>query len=291
MSSRSTLTGMQWLVLALAVLLLNAALTFHNVWPTPWIAPTIEVSIELGVLLLGIVAYAAWRGAVPRGLRIALAVLLLLLVIGRYAEVTAPALYGRPVNFYWDAQHLPAVGAMLAKVAPWWMIAALVLGLVALLGGITALLAFALGRVTAAVQLTSPRRALAALAVALVGGYALSTAFEWPLRFWYSLPVTATYAQQAGFLLDAYGASTDRRLPAVPLAASNMRRLEGADVLLVFLESYGAVTYDMPDIAEIVTPPRAGIRECGTSHRAGACSRRTSSRRHSAAARGSRTYH
>jgi hypothetical protein len=44
------------------------------------------------------------------------------------------------VNFYWDAQHVPAVGAMLAKVAPWWMIAALVLGLAALLGAISALL-------------------------------------------------------------------------------------------------------------------------------------------------------
>ena len=256
MSSRSTLTGMQWLVLALAVLLLNAALTFANVWPTPWIRPTLEVSVELGVLLLGIVAYATWRGAVPRGLRIALAVLLLLLLIGRYAEVTAPALYGRPVNFYWDAQHLPAVGAMLAKVAPWWMIAALVLGLAALLAAITALLAFALGRVTNAVQVAAPRGALAAVAVALVGGYALSTALEWPLRFWYSLPVTATYAQQAGFLIDAYSARSDRKLSAVPLAASNMRRLGGADVLLVFLESYGAVAYDMPEIAAIVTPAR-----------------------------------
>ena len=247
---------MQWVVLALAVVLLNAALTFHNVWPTPWIRPAAELSVELGVLLLGVVAYAAWRGAAARGLRIALAVLLLLLVIGRYAEVTAPALYGRPVNFYWDAQHLPAVGAMLAKVAPWWMIAALVLGLAALLGAVTALLAFALGRVTAAAQLAAPRRALAAVAVALVGGYAVSTAFDWPFRFWYSLPVTATYSQQAGFLLDAYAASTDRKLPAVPLAASNMRRLEGADVQLVFLESYGAVAYDRPEIAEIVTPAR-----------------------------------
>src|SRR5258706_12209911 len=225
MSLRSTLTRMQWFVLAFAVLLLNAALTFHNVWPTPWIAPTIEMSVELGVLLLGIVAWAAWRGAVPRGLRIALAVLLPLLVIGRYAEVTAPALYGRPVNFYWDAQHLPAVGAMLAKVAPWWMIAALGLGLAALLGAITALLAFALGRVTAAVQLAAPRRALAVVAMPLVGGYTLSTVFDWPLRFWYSLPVTATYAQQAGFLLEAYAASTDRKLSAVPLAASSIRRL------------------------------------------------------------------
>ena len=250
---------MQWLVLALAVLLLNAALTFHNVWPTPWIAPTIEMSVELGVLLLGIVAYAAWRGAVPRGLRIALAVLLLLLVIGRYAEVTAPALYGRPVNFYWDAQHLPAVGAMLAKVAPWWMIAALVLGLVALLGAITALLAFALGRVAAAAEVAAPRRALAAVGLALFGGYAVSTAFDWSLRYWYSLPVYATYLQQARFLFDAYAATADRKLPAAPLEASNLRTLGGADVELVFLESYGAVSYDKPEIARVVAPARGAF--------------------------------
>ena len=256
MSDRSTLTRSQWIVLAVALLLLNAALTFHNVWPTPWISPTMEMSVELGVVLLGIVAYAAWRGAVPRGVRVALAVLLFLLVLGRYAEVTAPALYGRPVNFYWDAQHLPAVGAMLATVASWWMIAALVLGLAVFIGGSIFLLALALGRVTAAVQHEIPRRVVGAVAVALVGGYVLSTTLEWSLRFWYSLPVTATYAQQARFLLDAYSASTDRKLPAVPLAASNLERLEGANVQLVFLESYGAVTYDMPEIERIVTPAR-----------------------------------
>jgi hypothetical protein len=257
MSDRSTLTGRQWVVLAVALLLLNAALTFHNVWPTPWIAPSLEMSVELGVLLLGIVALASWRGAISRRLRFVLAVVLFFLVLGRYAEVTAPALYGRPVNFYWDAQHLPAVGAMLAKVAAWWMIAAVVLGLAAFIGGSVFLLALALGRVTAAVQHETPRRVLGAVAVAVVGGYLLSTAFEWSLRFWYSLPVTATYAQQARFLLDAYAASTDRKLPAVPLAASNLERLEGANVMLVFLESYGAVTYDMPEIERLVTPARA----------------------------------
>jgi hypothetical protein len=256
MDERSAPTLRQWLVLALAVAFLDLALTFHNVWPTLFIRPSWELSIELGVLLLGIAAYAAWRGSVPRLVQIALLVVLLLLVIGRYAEVTAPALYGRPVNFYWDAQHLPAVGAMLAKVAPWWAIVGLVLGLAALVGGVTFVLAFALQRVTNAARVRSSRRALGAVGLALVGVYAVSHAFEWRARFWYSLPVSATYWQQAEFLLDAYAASTDRKLPAVPLPASNFRRLEGADVLLMFLESYGAVTYDTPAIADVVAPPR-----------------------------------
>jgi hypothetical protein len=256
MEEQNALTLRQWLALALAVVFLDLALTFHNVWPTLWIKPSWELSIELGVLLLGIVGYAAWRGSVSRLLRIGLLVLLLALVIGRYAEVTAPALYGRPVNFYWDAQHLPAVGAMLAKVAPWWAIVGLVLGLAALLGTVTFLLALALQRVTSAVRVPLARRVLAAVAVALVGVYAVGHALEWRARYWYSLPVSATYWQQAEFLLDAYAASTDRKLPAVPLPQSNFQRLEGADVLLMFLESYGAVTYDVPSIADVVDPSR-----------------------------------
>ena len=190
MSDRTPLT--QWLVLALAVVLLDAALTFHNVWPTPWIAPTLEMSVELGVLLLCVVAWVGWRGGVSGAARVALALLLLLLVIGRYAEVTAPALYGRPVNFYWDAQHLPAVGAMLAKVAPWWMIAALGVGVVAFFATLALVLGFALGRVTNAVQARTPRRVIAGVGAALVAGHALSNVFDWPLRFYYALPVSAT---------------------------------------------------------------------------------------------------
>jgi hypothetical protein len=40
------------------------------------------------------------------------------------------------------------------------------------------------------------------------------------------------------------------------LPQSDLGRLEGDDVLLMFLESYGAVTYDEPKIARIVAPAR-----------------------------------
>ena len=71
-------------------------------------------------------------------MRIGLTLLMLALTLGRYAEVTAPALYGRPVNLYWDAQHLPKVAAMLAEVGQWWLVGLLVLGVVALLAGLVA---------------------------------------------------------------------------------------------------------------------------------------------------------
>jgi Sulfatase len=261
MDERGALTPWQWIALALAVGFLDLVLTFYNVWPSLWIRPSFELSVELGVLLLGIVAYAARRGGVPRALHVALLVLLVLLVIGRYAEVTSPALYGRPVNFYWDARHLPAVAAMLAKVAPWWALIGLVLGVAALFGAVTFVLSLALSRVTTAVRVRSARRALGVVGIVLVGIYSTSHAFAWKARYWYALPVSATYLQQADFLLDAYAASTSRRLPAVQWPASNFRRLEGGDVLLMFLESYGAVTYDASEIAEVVSPARKGFAD------------------------------
>src|SRR5262249_30331012 len=111
----------QWLSLAAALLLLNSALTVGNVWPTPWVTLRGELSVEVAAIVLALAAYAelaARRGWPLPGRRagVLLTVVMFLLTIGRYADVTAPALYGRPVNLYWDAQHLPNIVAMLADV-------------------------------------------------------------------------------------------------------------------------------------------------------------------------------
>jgi hypothetical protein len=97
---------------------------------------------------------------------------------------------------------------------------------------------------------------LGALAVLVVAHFTVSTVLGWPSWPRYSLPVAATYKQQAGFMLAAYTLDRDRALPIVPLAPSNLARLEGDDVLLMFLESYGAITYDAPAIARVVAPAR-----------------------------------
>lgn len=245
-----------WLAAAAALLVLNAALTFHNVWPTLWVTLRGELSIELGALVLALVAWSAFVRPVGRFARLLLALLLLAFVVGRYAEVTAPALYGRPVNLYWDGQHLPAVAAMLAEVAPGWLLVLLALGFVALTAALVLALAWCLRRVTRVLEAAAGRRVLGALALGVVGYYALAHHYEWAGRFRYSLPVTATYLQQARFFLDARATAANRALPIVPLAPSDLGRLAGDDVLLVFLESYGAVTYDMPSVARVVSPAR-----------------------------------
>ncbi len=245
-----------WLELAAALLALNAALTFHNLWPTLWTKPAAELSLELGVLLLAIVAWTAFLGPLGRKALVGVTVLMLVLVFGRYAEVTAPALYGRPINLYWDSQHLPKVAAMLADVGPWWLVGALVLGIVAVLAALVAAISWCLATVSRSLRSVAGRCVVGAIAGVLVGVYVLSQVFAWPARYHYALPVTATYLQQARFVYSAATADADRRLPAVPLPQSDFGQLEGDDVLLMFLESYGAVTYDEPAIARVVAPAR-----------------------------------
>src|SRR5262245_50449650 len=102
--------------LAAALALLNASLTFGNLWPTLMVKWTGGLSVELAALVLALILARPWRQAGPRARRW-LAAVWVVLVIGRYADVTSRSLYGRDVNLYWDLHLLPDVGAMFAFVA------------------------------------------------------------------------------------------------------------------------------------------------------------------------------
>src|SRR5207302_10013603 len=51
----------RWAALAIALLLLNASLTFENVWPTPAVHWTGAVSFELALCVLAFAAITRWR--------------------------------------------------------------------------------------------------------------------------------------------------------------------------------------------------------------------------------------
>ena len=141
-----------------------------------------------------------------------LAALMFVLTIGRYADVTAPALYGRPVNLYWDARHLPNVGAMLAEVASLKMLVAFLAGLAAFVAVIGGALYWALARVERSLRDARSRRALGSLAAVLVAAFFLGYALE-PVGYWFSAPVLATYRDQLAFVLEARSDSARRALP------------------------------------------------------------------------------
>jgi phosphatidylglycerophosphate synthase len=253
-----------WLLLALALYVLNFALTFHNVWPTPWITTRHELSIEIAVLVLALALLARAGRRLSGRFTTVFALALTLMTIGRYAEVTAPALYGRAVNLYWDAQYLPNVAAMLVEVANPLLLVALALAFCAALGAVFWGLRMALARVAASLEQPAARRVVGALALILVIAFAVGYT-RLPIRtlHYFSLPVTRTYWQQVEFIAAAVGeAQTHASVPSGnPLNDAPLPRVAGADVVLHFVESYGAVAYDVPEIAAIVAPGRADLED------------------------------
>ena len=115
--------------MVLALLFLNFALTFENVWPTPAVRWAGEVSVELAVLTLLLALSHVWRETTSPRLLNACAVAIVVLTLGRYGDVTAPALYGRPINLYWDLPNMGSVVAMVARAAPLWILTAAALGM------------------------------------------------------------------------------------------------------------------------------------------------------------------
>lgn len=243
---------------AAALLLLNASLTFGNVWPTPKIRWETALSVELAVCVL-LLAVAHQRA--ERLARRVLPVLWVLLVAGHYLDVTAPGLYGRDFNLYWDARHLGNVAAMLARAVPAWQIAAAVAGLVMVIIAVYVLARLALRHLAAAMQHRRPRLWLGSVAMLAIAVFALPhvTSFA-PAQTAFADPATSAYLRQARYVVAM--AATGGAAPALgesPDFGADLRGLDGADVVLVFLESYGAVTFDHPAFAESLAASRRNL--------------------------------
>ncbi|HJZ73964.1 MAG TPA: hypothetical protein VKE51_19630 [Vicinamibacterales bacterium] len=251
-----------------ALALLNASLSFHNIWPTPAIAWSGELSIEVAAALLLLVLVRQLRGAVPlAALRLA-TVLWIAFAIGHYADVTTPALYGRDINLYWDLRYMPDVAAMVAAAAPPWLIAASVTAAAAVLLLLYVVFRWAFSRVVTAIDEPRVRAAIAGVAAAIALFFAAQRMSEAvPARPEFATPVTATYARQVGLVAGAMGASMT--LPPSPSLDADLSLARGADVFLIFVEAYGAVAYERADIAPALTAPRtqldAAVRDTGRS--------------------------
>ena len=245
--------------LAAALALLDASLSFHNVWPTPAIGWRGELSVELAALLLILAAWR-WRSdhSVAAGVLRLLAVVWLLLVIGHYADVTTPALYGRDINLYWDVRYMPDVAAMITT--------AVLVALAIVVAALYAIFRWALGRVVAAMDDRRVRIGSAIAAAAMILLFvAQQVTDRAPAVPRFATPVVATYARQARLVAGAMGASMT--LAPSPPMDGDLALARGADVFLVFIEAYGAVAFERADIAPRLVAARAvldaAVRDTG----------------------------
>ncbi len=230
-----------------ALLLLDIGLTVQNVWPTFGVYWAEEPSVDLIVLLLLLALHGAWRGRLGAGWRWGLAALTVVFLAFRYADVTVPALFGRSIDLYWDLPHVPHVVAMLMNALPVWQVVTSAAGILFLIATLLLVSRWAIGAIDNACSIAAVRRGMAAVGVAMLAAYGFGVAEErldWENRF--AFPVSAVIGQQAVLLAQALvPAMAGPGGPDVlPLPVSNVARLQGGDVFLIFLESYGALVFD-----------------------------------------------
>lgn len=241
-----------------AILVLNACLSFSTLWPTPFVVLDARVAPEFVGLWVGVLLLVSWRGRLGALALSALSGAYLLLVVGRYADVTVPALFGRPINAYWDIPQIPRFVWVSLQERPLWFSMAAVAGALLLLVTLYAVIRWGVGvlahTVAPAAQRTAWAWVVTAAAAGLAGANYAGVQATWP---YVSKPVIPVAWRQAQVLV---GALSNTRQAALlpPHSAVDAARaapdgtalaaLAGADLVLMPLESLGAITYDNRDM-------------------------------------------
>jgi hypothetical protein len=251
---------------ALALGVLNALLAHGNAWPSLWPALEWRLAVELAVAAALVGGWGAVHERVPRRLEVALAALGTLWVVLHYIDVTVPAMLGRRVNVYWDAPHLGAVLRMSGREA---MMADVLLALVVAML-ILALLYVIVRRCVAVLARGAEHRPGRILLLAFAGmtlalWLAPASIARLPPQS-FAPTVTAMLVDQYRLLSTALSrtASAERLGPG-PAFTGSLAGLDGADVLIVFAEAYGAVTLDRPEIARGLDSHRKKLADAITA--------------------------
>lgn len=248
-----------WLRVLLPLLFLNSLLTFGNDWPGLGVRFDLLLSVELCLAASVLLVWVGKRGQPSAQALSVLATVFVMLVIARYIEVTVPAVFGRPVNLYWDGRHAWQVLRMAAgELAPWRLAGA---GL--WLVGMAALLFLVVRRMLAMlVQGLGGCAGHRWMLAAGFGAVSLHIAQPWlamDVRAAFAAPVSAAIVSSGGQLREALSPRSAERLGASPDFSGGVEALRGGDVLLIFAEAYGAVTFDDPEIAAALADARAAL--------------------------------
>ena len=251
-----------WLArIALPLLLLNALLTLENHGPGLWPRPALRLSFELVVALLALAGWVAWRGRAGACALRLLSAASAVWIVARYFDVTVSAVFGRQLNLYWDSRHALEVLRM-GEFSAWQI------GLAALAMLAVPLLLYRLSlhcwrAIAQALAWPRPRPAIGLAGLLLGACFALHGIGGRDTRWFFSMPVAPILAHQAVVLAGQLlpGQAGARLSPSPDFAHVGLAGLHGADVLLLFAESYGATTLDDPQQAAALAPPRAAFAQ------------------------------
>ena len=248
----------------LALFVLNSALAMTNWWPTPYVKLDGRLAPEFVYAWCAVLGWVflVQRGVVSAPGKLAISLFALgyfLLMLGRYIDTTAPALFGRAVNLYWDGWQVPRLVWVMSKNHPLWVSVLAVAALAALVSFVYVAIRWSLKTSITLIAPFALKRwwALAITACLLVTSIAnlLGVQATWP---YISRAVIPTYWQQAKILAGALQ-NGGTVVPDSPPFTSDLARLNGADFKLFFMESYGAVAYDNADANRALTPGRAAL--------------------------------
>jgi phosphoglycerol transferase MdoB-like AlkP superfamily enzyme len=237
-------------IAALFLLYWNALFTFENVPSTPSVRLALKLSVEVLALLFVLAALRVMGRPLSRATRAALALLLLAASVVRYVDVTAYGVLGREFDLYGDFPHLHRVVAMFFEVmTP--ALGFLVGSVVLLAGALAFFLNWAgLGAVDRALASGPWHSAVAAFSAAGILFYVLLPSYA------FAQPVSAILARQWGHVRDGLSRAPALETLSEPETAlhSDLSRLGGASVFLIFVESYGVTLFEDAHHFESIEP-------------------------------------
>ncbi|WP_028033861.1 sulfatase-like hydrolase/transferase [Chelativorans sp. J32] len=249
--------GRQALVLTLLLFVLigfNALFTFTNVPATLWVRLAPTLSVEFGILLLAIGLCRAAGLRMGGGVRLALAIFVFLAALLRYADVTAPAIFGRELNFYWDLRHAPDLVVMYWQSAGVFNVLAFSLAMALILAALIAFIVFGLKLIENATARPWYRAGLIAIGAAMIALFGLDRAgYSMDTKLSFARPVSVAAANHLALLAETWRlrhggiASLEETFGTGISVLSNRGQPDGSDVFVIFIESYGATVIDEQD--------------------------------------------
>jgi hypothetical protein len=246
-----------------ALFVLNALLAMSNLWPTPFVYIDSRVAPEFVYTWCLLIAICGMTRNAPISAKVitSIATVYTFLVLGRYFDTTAPALFGRPINLYWDGLQIPRLLWVLSGKYAWWVPPLVLASIAALIVGLFFGIRWALKICATICAPFSLRHRWAQVVTGFFFISSIANYFGMQQTWGYiSRPVLPTYWAQAKVLVAALQEGSGKTVvPESPAFSSDLALLKGADFKLFFLESYGAVTYDNAQMRAALSDDRANL--------------------------------